>query len=100
MPDKSDYLQFTLENILNQISEVKELISDSSKSNLVFRDEMIARITALELRVNTIETEKNLVKGFMSSDWFKKLLYLAGAGLMGFLGANSGAIGAFLEFFK
>lgn len=63
MPDKSDYLQFTLENILNQISEVKELISDSSKSNLVFRDEMIARITALELRVNTIETEKNLVKG-------------------------------------
>ncbi len=100
MPDKSDYLQFTLENILNQISEVKELISDSSKSNLVFRDEMIARITALELRVSTIETENALVKGFLSSDWVRRILSLAGAGLMGYLGANSGALKILLELFK
>lgn len=101
MPDKTpDYLQLTLENILNQLSEVKELITDTNKTNLNFRDDMIARITALELRVSTIETEKALVKGLLSSGWVRRILSLAGAGLMGYLGANSGALKMLLELFK
>ncbi len=37
MPQE-DYLKLTLENILNQLSEVKDMISDSTKINSEFKD--------------------------------------------------------------
>jgi len=101
MPDNTpDYLQFALENIVKEISEVKALITDTNKTNSDFKDQILTRVTALEMRVNSIEVEKNVVKGILSSDWIKKVLGFAFAGVMGYLGANSEVLKLLLGLFK
>lgn len=67
MPQE-DYLKLTLENILSQLSEVKDMINNSTKINSEFKDAINAKIQNLETRINTLETQKNMVSGFFGSN--------------------------------
>ena len=87
MPQE-DYLKLTLENILNQLSEVKDMINDSTKVNSDFRDQINTKIQLLENRVNALETEKNLVKGIFSSAIVQKVLGWIAAGGYTFIAYN------------
>lgn len=100
MPDKSDYLQFALENILNQISEVKALVSNSTKETTDFRTEILQKLQALELRVNTLEVEKRVGLSILGSGVAQKLLLALLAIGLTFLASHAGFLTMLASFLK